>query len=94
MRPKLYNICKTTGKITYSEPAAIRAVEAVDGARRHYRCEACNGFHITKVGRSLAIKSGLLGQIAINKGTIELSAVEQRIKELKKKKEIRISNLN
>lgn len=80
MNPKLGNKCPVYGKIIYSESAATRAVQQVEGAERYYRCKVCNGYHITswKVHKNLEKKKEVK-ELVPNKKVLRL------IKKLEKK---------
>ena len=86
MKPKLSNKCPTTDKIVYSESAAARAVDSVQGAKRYYLCEYCDGFHITSHSiENMANRGVDVWERSSPKSTINKKSIKNQINKLKKK---------
>ena len=86
MNPKLNIRCPLTDKVIYSEAAAARAVDSVEGAIRYYLCADCNGFHITSQSKENMISRGLeVWERPSPKCTINKKSIKKQISKLKKR---------
>lgn len=84
MRNSKIEYCKVTGKYCYSSEAkATRAMNKYKDIRRIYFCEHCNNFHTTSIGRSLAIKEGIIEDNP--KVEVSKEDIKKEIKRLKEK---------
>ena len=81
-----YSYCVETGKYSYSSEAkAIRALNRYEEIQRVYKCDSCNEWHTTSIGKIKAIEMGLIRKKRKTGKVPSEDKIQQRLNELKNK---------